>query len=313
MRAFRSRFESGRSGVLSETSEQPATHTAAARIAGRRRPMKTMCVLSFMKAYTTTRCYVNASGHYVSVQPMSEVTPRCDGAALPAETVMMLTCAPPHSGLCINRAPPSVSQPGGARCRREETAAVLKEEFDEQSSHARSVQRIAGPAGGWGGRRRPPLASRRQRHQPCREAQKGVAAGGVDQRHARHTDVRSDAAQLAGAARAVARRASTRELSSHLRSSRVERHRRGSQVEEELPASAPAMGWSHPAPDSAQSRHLRRVHQIEAVIDLEVHFPQYARELRIGKPVHRRIVRVVNQVAAMFHDPGEDAVADRSR
>src|SRR5207302_2039157 len=150
----------------------------------------------------------------------SEVTPRCDGAPLPAETVMMLTCAPPHSGLCINRAPPSVSHAGGARCRREETAAVLKEESDEQSSHAR----------------------------------------------------------------------------------RVERHRRGSQVEEELPASAPAMGWSHPAQGSTQSRHLRRVHQVEAVIDLEVHFPQYARELRIGKPVHRRIVRVVNQVAAMFHD-----------
>src|SRR5207302_982778 len=83
----------------------------------------------------------------------------------------------------------------------------------------------------------------------------------------------------AGAARAVARRASSRELSSHLRSSRVERHRRGSQVEEELPASAPAMGWSHPAQGSTQSRHLRRVHQVEAVIDLEVHFPQYAREL----------------------------------
>src|SRR5437660_9953052 len=47
MRAFRSRLESGRSGVLSETSEQPATHTAAARIAGRRRPMKTMRVLTF--------------------------------------------------------------------------------------------------------------------------------------------------------------------------------------------------------------------------------------------------------------------------
>src|SRR5947207_15837896 len=66
MRAFRSRFESGRSGVLSETSEQPATHTAAARIAGRRTLMKTMCVLTFLQAYTTTRCYVNASGHYVS-------------------------------------------------------------------------------------------------------------------------------------------------------------------------------------------------------------------------------------------------------
>src|SRR5947208_15968101 len=76
---------------------------------------------------------------------MSEVTPRCDGAALPAETVMMLTCAPPQSGLCINRAPPSVSHAGGARCRREETAAVLKEESDEQSSHARRVQRLARP------------------------------------------------------------------------------------------------------------------------------------------------------------------------
>src|SRR5438309_4532551 len=136
---------------------------------------------------------------------------------------MMLTCAPPRSGLCIDRAPPCVSHAEGARCRREETAAVFKEESDEQSSHARSVQRPAGPAGRRGGRRRPPLASRRQRHQPCREAEKGVAAGGVDQRHAGHTDVRSDAPQLAGAARAVARRASSRELSSHLRSSRVER------------------------------------------------------------------------------------------
>src|ERR1700757_4767706 len=65
MRAFRSRLERGRSGVLSETSEQPATQAAAARIpnsgarAAGEPPVGTMYPLAvFRQAYTkgTTLC-----------------------------------------------------------------------------------------------------------------------------------------------------------------------------------------------------------------------------------------------------------------
>src|SRR5437773_1128942 len=69
----------------------------------------------------------------------------------------------------------------------------------------------------------------------------------------------------------------------------------------------------HPSCDRAQSGQLRRSHEVQSIIDLESQVLQNLRELRRGEPVHCREIRVVNKIAAMLHDPSQNAITQPRR
>src|SRR5437762_7989107 len=69
----------------------------------------------------------------------------------------------------------------------------------------------------------------------------------------------------------------------------------------------------HPSCDRAQSGQLRRSHEVQSIIDLESQVLQNLRELRRGEPVHCREIRVVSKIAAMLHDPSQNAITQPRR
>src|SRR5258706_17543 len=97
-------------------------------------------------------------------------------------------------------------------------------------------------------------------------------------------------------------------LSCTTRTPRIQRACRRDEVKEKFEARRTTIVRKHPSRDRAQSGQLPRFHQVQPVVYLEARVLQHFRELRRREPVHGGIVRVVNQVAAMLHDPIQNAL-----